>query len=236
MNTPAFQGFTADGFTFLRELRRLQEMGDFDGAREYYAQNKSLYEGEIKIPLGIFVEELSALLQAEGLPLKGSHSSSLFRINRDIRFSSDKSPYKTHAGAVLSPTGSKKEQGVLYIHIDPGGCLMAAGFYRPEPDQLGKLREHVRDNPKKYRKMIEELASHGLSLDTEDTLKRLPRGFEGVTPPDLAAAVKLKGYTVSRDLKIGNVLNAGLVKRLEDFAHDVMPLLEFGWEALRKEQ
>jgi len=231
----AFRGFTEDAFIFFRDISRLQAELNFDGAREYYLKHKPEYEREVKAPLGALVEELSAVMKAEGIPVRGDRQGSLFRINRDIRFSGDKSPYKTHAGAVLSPTGSKKEQGLLYIHIDPAGCLMAAGFYRPDPKELAKLREHVRKYPKKFGEMVKKLAGHGLVLDTDDTLKRLPRGFEDVTDPDLAKAVKLKGYTVMRPLADREVMSAGLTSHLRVFARQVLPLLEFGWEALRRE-
>ncbi|MBI4804678.1 MAG: TIGR02453 family protein [Desulfovibrio sp.] len=231
----AFQGFSEEAFTFFRTLNRLQADFNFDGAREYYLKNKPLYEREVKAPLGALVEELSAAMKEEAIPVRGDRLGSLFRINRDIRFSPDKSPYKTHAGAVLTPTGSKKEQGVLYIHIDPTGCLMAAGFYRPEPKELAKLREYVRKYPKKFDGMVKKLASHGLRLDPDDTLKRLPRGFEDVDDPELAKAVKLKGYTVMKPLADKEVMSAGLIEHLRVFARQVLPLLEFGWEALRRE-
>lgn len=231
----AFRGFTEDVFTFFRDINRLQTELNFDGAREYYLKHKPVYEREVKAPLGALVEELSAVMKAEGIPVRGDRHGSLFRINRDIRFSRDKSPYKTHAGAVLTPTGSKKEQGLLYIHIDPAGCLMAAGFYRPEPEELNKLRGYIRDNPKKYEGMVKKLAGHGLVLGRDDTLKRLPRGFEGVTDPDLAKAVKLKGYTVLKPLADKEVMSAGLIERFRVFARQALPLLEFGWEALRRE-
>jgi len=235
MDSPGFTGFKAEGLAFLQDLLRLQEKGDFEAARAYFVQNKPVHEQDLKAPLGVLVEELAARLQAEGSPLTGDRKSSLFRINRDVRFSPDKSPYKTHSGAVLSPSGSRKEQGVLYIHIDPTGCLMAAGFYRPDPGQLARLRGHVRDNPKRFRKMVEILATHGLALDSDDTLKRLPRGFEEVADPDLAAAVKLKGYTVVAPLETREVMDAGLVDRLMAFARQARPLLEFGWEALGRD-
>lgn len=235
MNTPGFQGFTQDGLAFLRTISTLQQNLEFDAAREYYVQNKPLYEREIKTPMGLLVEALSAALKADKIPLKGDRFSSLFRINRDIRFSPDKSPYKTHAGAVLTPSGAKNDQGLIYIHIDPTGCFMAAGFHIPQPPELARIRRDIRDRSKAFKAMLAKLTALGLHFDQESTLKRLPRGFEGVTDPELALAVKLKSFTVSRDLRTEEVMNAGLVEKLKDFTHEVMPLLEFGWEAIRRE-
>jgi uncharacterized protein (TIGR02453 family) len=235
MDSPGNTGFTgikAEGLAFLKDILILQEKGDFEAARNYFIQNKTVHELELKGPLGDLVEELGGRFRQEGTPLRGDRKNSLFRINRDVRFSPDKSPYKTHSGAVLSRGGTRKEQGVLYVHIDPAGCLMAAGFYRPEPGQLAKLRDHMRDNPKKLKKMIEKLAASGLELDTDESLKRLPRGFEDVADPEVARVVKLKGLTVMAPLKTEEVMDSGLADKLVRFAHQIMPLLEFGWEAL----
>ena len=235
MDTPHFRGFTKDGLAFFKTIGTLQANLEFDAAREYYARNKPLYEREIKTPMGLLMEDLSAALRADRIPLKGDRHSSLFRINRDIRFSPDKSPYKTHAGAVLTASGSKKDQGLVYMHFDPTGCFMAAGFYMPLPAELARIRRDIRQRPDAFKDMLAAIASHGLVLDAELTLKRLPRGFEDVTDPELAKAVKLKSFTVSRDLKFEDVMNDGLVERLRVFTHEVMPLLEFGWEAIRRE-
>lgn len=235
MKNAGFTGFRHEGLAFLKELSRLQDEGDFEGARDFFIRNKSVHERELKLPLGLLMEELAARLKAKAIPLRGDRKSALFRINRDVRFSRDKSPYKTHSGAVLTPTGSRKDQGVLYMHVSPAGCLMAAGFYRPDPGQLARLRAHVRDNPAKFRGMVKKLAAHGMALDTEDTLKRLPRGFEDVEEAGIAAAVKLKGYTVMTPIETRDVMDAALLDKLEAYAEAVMPLLEFGWEALERE-
>jgi uncharacterized protein (TIGR02453 family) len=235
MDTATFQGFTRDGLALLRTLLTLQQNLDFDAAREYYAANKPLYEREIKTPMGLLVENLSAALKADRIPLKGDRHSSLFRINRDIRFSPDKSPYKTHAGAVLTPSGTKNDQGLIYIHIDPTGCFMAAGFHIPQPAELARIRRDIRGRAKAFKAMLAKLDTLGMRFDNEQTLKRLPRGFEDVADPELARAVKLKSFTVSRNLRDEDVMDAGLVDKLRSFTHEVMPLLEFGWEAIRRE-
>ncbi len=227
-----FTGFRPEGFTFLSRLRELQEVGNYDGAREFYLRDKRIYEEELKLPLGLLMEELAMRLQADGLPFRGDRKSALFRINRDVRFSPDKSPYKTHCGAVLTRGGTRKEQGVLYFHVDSTGCLMAAGFHMPEPGQLAKLRGFIRDYPDRYRAVRDGLSDAGLPLDPDETLKRLPRGFEDVTEPDLAVAVKLKEYIVVTPVERAEVMEPDLLDKLAAFSHQAMPLLQFGWDAL----
>ena len=65
------------------------------------------------------------------IPIKGDRKTSLFRIHRDVRFSNNKDPYKTNAGAAMTRTGSKNDPGVLYFHLSPEECFFAAGFYQP---------------------------------------------------------------------------------------------------------
>jgi len=227
-----FQGFRPEGLGFLAGLARLQQGQDYAGAREFYLREKALYEREVRRPLGRLAVELAARLQARGLPLAGDASGSLFRINRDVRFSPDKSPYKVHAGAVLTRSGGKKDQGLFYIHIDPAGCLAAAGFYRPEPAQLAALREAVRAKNSGFPGVLKALKAHGMALDPRESLKRLPRGFEDVADPDLAFAVRQKSLTVSWPLDDALVRTPGLVDVLERHALQAAPLLRFGWEAL----
>ena len=159
----------------------------------------------------------------------------MFRINRDVRFSNDKSPYKTHASAVLTRTGDKKSSGVLYIHIDPAGSFMAAGLFRPEPPVLQALRERLLAQPAGWRKVVTGLASHGLGLANEDTLIRPPKGVDGV-PPALAEAIKLKSWIVRHELAPAIVAGAELVAAIASFAQQAHPLLKFAWAALDERQ
>ncbi len=94
------------------------------------------------------IDDLTAAFAARRIPLRGDGKRSIFRLNRDVRFSKDKSPYKTHAGAVMTRSGSKKDNGLLYIHIDPTGCFAAAGFYQPEARGLAALRKAMLAQPK----------------------------------------------------------------------------------------
>src|SRR6266536_26141 len=71
----------------------------------------------------------------------------IFRIYRDVRFSADKRLYKTHAGAVLTRSGGRRDPGVLYIHVAPGESMVAAGFWHPEPTLLARLRRAVLGDP-----------------------------------------------------------------------------------------
>ena len=156
----------------------------------------------------------------------------MFRIHRDVRFSHDKSPYKTHAGAVLTRDGTKKCQGLLYVHVSPEGSFTAAGFYHPEPDQLAALRRVIAASPDRFQDLERTLKKSRLVLGRDEALQRLPRGFEDVPAGPAAEALKLKSFVVHRDLSEDALGRPRLVKQVADFAEAALPLLEFGWEAL----
>ena len=158
---------------------------------------------------------------------------SLFRIYRDTRFSKDKSPYKTHAGACLYKDGEKEAPGLLYIHLAPEGCFVAAGFHMPEADALAALRQAIAGQAKAFAAVEKKLAAAKLEVGGHgDALKRLPRGFEDVTDARTAELVKQKSYVVQRPVAAKALHDAKLVGFILDFVVDARPLLDFGWKAL----
>ena len=224
-----FAGFGPNTLPFFKALA-------FHQNKEWFEENRGTYENEIRSPLGDLVEDLAAALVKAKAPLKGDRKTSLFRLNRDIRFSKDKSPYKTHAGAVLTRSGGKNDPGLLYIHVSPEGCFAAAGFYGPEPDELARLRRAIVRAPKLYAKMLASLEKAGLALSDEHDVSRLPREFADVADPAVAAGVKKKSYVCSRPIAAGKLRNARLVDDLVSFAKDSRPLLDWGWGAIVDER
>jgi uncharacterized protein (TIGR02453 family) len=222
----AFTGFKPAGFSFLRALADNQ-------SRAWFVANKHSYDTTLLAPMQALVAALSDELAHRDIPLRGDARRSIFRINRDVRFARDKSPYKTNMGAVLTRDGGKMSPGVLYIHIDPLGCFAACGFYHPEPASLQAIREAIAGEPDGFRHVIGALGKHSLALaPDEDALKRAPRGYEAVTDPEAAAALRHRSFTVRRNLPMRSVAAAGLVRTLADFAGDALPLLRFGWAAI----
>src|SRR5271163_1081593 len=129
----SFQGFGLEALPFFKALA-------FHQSREWFEANRATYESAVKGPMGDLVEDVAERLGKARVPIKGDRKSSVFRIHRDVRFSSNKDPYKTNAGVALTRSGAKSDPGVLYFHLSPEECFFAAGFYLPEPDQLGRLR------------------------------------------------------------------------------------------------
>jgi uncharacterized protein (TIGR02453 family) len=224
-----FKGFGPQALPFFKALA-------FHQTKEWYQENRTLYENDVKEPFGDLIEDLSAALAKARTPLKGDRKSALFRLHRDIRFSKDKSPYKTHAGAVLTRSGAKNDQGLFYIHVAPEGCFSAAGFYGPEPADLARLRRAIVRAPKAYLKMVAMLEKKGLSLSDDYDVSRIPREFAGEKDPALVPALKKKSFISTRPIKASQLKSKALVDDLVAFAKDALPLLQWGWEAIIDER
>ena len=221
----SFAGFGRQALPFLKALAFHQDKGWFE-------ENRALWERDLKAPFGRLLADLTHRFADHGLPLRGDARSSLFRLHRDTRFGADKRPFKTNAGAVLSRDGTKRAQGFLYVHVDPAGCFAAAGFYRPEPDEIASIRRLIADRPQAYRDLVCLLEQDGLVLASPETLARLPRGFATIAEPDIAEAVRRKSHLVREPIPDEALGDPGLVKRLAAFARRAEPLLRFGWRAL----
>ncbi len=221
-----FAGFRPAALGFLRDLASHQTKAWFDA-------NKAVYDAELKRPLATLVTALAEECAARGIPLTGDPRQSLFRINRDVRFSHDKSPYKTNAGAVwFRPGSGKNGAGVLYFHLAAAGCFMAAAFYHPDKDTLETIREGIRVRPEQFLAMTGLLAQAGLTLEQGEALSRMPRGFEDLAGSEVAPFLKLRDFIVRRPLGSGEIERPALADTLVAFAHDAMPLLQFGWRAV----
>jgi uncharacterized protein (TIGR02453 family) len=221
----SFRGFGPNALPFLRAL-------GFHQTKEWFEENRATYEGDLKTPMGDLVEDLSAAFAKAKIPLKGDRKASLFRINRDVRFAKDKSPYKTNVGAVLTRGGAKNDVGLFYIHVALDGCFSAAGFYQYEPEQLARTRAAIVRSPKAWKQMIAKLARAGLKPSDEYAMKRAPRGFEDVDDPEIAEALKLKSIICMRPIADSKLADPALIADLRDFAKHALPLLEWGWSAV----
>lgn len=220
-----FAGFGPNALPFFKGLA-------FHQNRDWFEENRAIYEAEARQPMIALIEDLAEAFAAAKVPLTGDGKRSIFRLNRDIRFSKDKSPYKTHMGAVMTRSGDKKDQGLLYMHFDPEGCFVAAGFYMPEPPQLLALRNSIKRKPKQFDAMVAALAKGKLALSEEHLMTRLPRGFEEFKGGPLDGPLRLKSFIVHEAVSDKDVLKSAFAKKVSDFAVRSRPLLEFGWTAL----
>jgi uncharacterized protein (TIGR02453 family) len=220
-----FQGFGPKALPFFKALA-------FHQTKEWFEDNRETYESAVKAPMGDLVEDAAARLAEARIPIKGDRKSSLFRLHRDVRFSKNKDPYKTHAGLLMTRSGSKNDSGLVYFHLSPEGCFFAAGFHMPDPEQLSRLRAAAARAPKAFKQMTAKLATAGLALSGEDALKRPPRPFETIDDPEIAQAIRLKSMVCERRVSDVTVAKPTLVDDFCAFASDSLPLLKWGWDAL----
>ena len=146
------------------------------------------------------LDDLTATFAKKKIPLKADGKRSIFRIHRDVRFAKDKSPYKTHCGAVMTRSAARWTTGSSTSTSIPEGCFAAAGFYMPEAADLAKLRKAIAGDAKRSPRSTAALKKGKLALGTESQLSRIPRGFEALKDSPLAGAIRLKSFIVEEPL------------------------------------
>lgn len=204
---------------FLSELRN-------NNNREWFLLHKKDYEdirdncfSEINILISEICKFDSSL---SGLDAKDC----VFRIYRDLRFSKDKSPYKTHFGIVLARGGHKCKTVAAYLHIEPGNCGLYGGAWMPDRNFLKALRMDISDNIEEFIGIVEEksfLREFG-KLQGE-ALKKIPAGFNEDCPG--LDYVKMKQFLAIRPLHDKFFSNAGWEKELANSIKKLHPFLQF---------
>lgn len=217
----AFNGFGEKAIPFLKAL-------NFHQSREWFQENRNLFESELREPLGDLIDALTERFGEAGLGLKGDRKKSQFRINRDMRFSRDKRPYADHVSAILSPDGTKMEQGVFFVHVGIDRCFAAVAWWKPEPALLLAMRRAIAEKTPQFRATMTALKKNGLELDAEGRLERPPRGFIHVWQPDLRAAVRNRHFVVRHAIDPAAIHSPALADELVDFAIRAKPLLRWG--------
>jgi uncharacterized protein (TIGR02453 family) len=138
--TNGFEGFPPETLKFLRQLKR-------NNNREWFLAHKDVYELKVKAPMTELVLALGPVMQQSAPEFVVNPKRAIYRIYRDIRFSADKTPYKTHIAAIFVPRDIPKKSGAcLYFHIDPAEVLIAGGLYMPDPATLRIVRQHIAAN------------------------------------------------------------------------------------------
>jgi uncharacterized protein (TIGR02453 family) len=217
-----FAGFRPAAFAFFRELRDNNDPA-------WFKPRKAVYEAEVLGPFRELIAAVGAALHEAGLPLVGDPRHGIFRIYRDVRFSPDKRLYKTHAGAVLTRSGRKRDPGLLYLHIAPVESMVAAGFWHPEPGLLLRLRRAILDDPEAFLALVDDLAAAGSPLSSDERLSRPPRGLEAAKGTRAAEYIGWKSFTSHAPLSDAEMQSPALVDRVVAFTRTALPLLEWGW-------
>lgn len=227
MTTPDFAGFSPSARSFLRDLGRNNNKPWFEAHRE-------VYETALREPMKALVEALDARLAGFAPEIVGNPKRSMFRINRDIRFSADKSPYKTNAGIWFyhqdagRGVGQDAEGGAgFYFHLDPKTSFVAGGVWMPSRPALGKIRDAIVAKPTALRRIVDAPAFRRRfgSFHREAMLTRVPRGY----PVDHPAAdlLRFQSFTVGRDVTAAELKSAKLVGVLAKDFEAMLPLVRW---------
>jgi len=164
------QYFSKDFNEFFKELAA-------NNHKDWFDENRTRYKNTVKEPFENFIADLVQELSKYDADLKGvDPKKTIFRINRDIRFSKDKSPYKLNRSAAISKGGKKDRAGAgIYVQLGPEMVALAGGAYEMHKEQLMQLRNYIANNQKNFRKAIEskEFKDHYGEVRGEEN-KRLP--------------------------------------------------------------
>ena len=195
-------------FKFLKDLKK-------NNNKPWFEKNKSGYL-DAKDDAEHFVAQLIQGLGKVDADIAPLHvKDSTYRIYRDVRFSSDKTPYKTHMGAFLNKGGKKMPTAGYYFHAQPGRSMAGGGLWMPMPAELSKVRQEIDYNfaewtkilgDRKFKKYFPE------GLDQEEILSRPPKGYDAENPA--IGFLKLKSFVVTRSLTDSQMTSPSILKEV----------------------
>ncbi|MEX0967705.1 MAG: DUF2461 domain-containing protein [Bacteroidia bacterium] len=217
--------FSKDFIAFFLELEKNNHKAWFD-------ENRKRYETSVKKPFQSFVQEMIKRIQAVDPEIQLEPKNAIFRINRDIRFSQDKSLYKTHMAAIISPQGRKDHQHPgLYFQFGGEKAWIGGGAYQLEKDTLQKLREHIATHPGKLEKLSnqKEFKAKFGELKGEKN-KVLPKEFKDAAQEQPLLFNKQFYYMVETDADI--ILKPNLPEIMMDYYMTAKPVNDYLKEAM----
>jgi len=219
--------FTREVFQFLGELA-------LNNDREWFAANKQRYEDHVREPSLALVRAMQTPLRKVSKEFIASDrkvGGSLMRIYRDVRFSREKTPYKTNVGIQFRHSAGKDVHAPgLYVHIEPGQLFLGAGLWHPDRDALAAIRKAIVNDPKKWKRVSRSPKFLEAWSLTGESLKRPPRGFDGEHP--LIEDLKRKDHIAVAELAADELLSPDLPKLLASRYATAKPYVRFLVDAL----
>jgi len=223
--TPAPR-FSRDTLSFLRRLKR-------NNRREWFNARKDEYEAAVRRPMLMILERLAVDMRNVAPELHVSPKS-MYRIYRDIRFSENKQPYKTHVAASFWHRELGKGTGAgMYFHIEPDGVWIGGGMYAPDMPQLHRVREHIAANIGHFRSIV-EAPRFRRALDgglEGEQLQRVPRGFS--KDHEGADYLRYRQFLAGREFPARFATGPKFYPGMLDVFRSIAPLIRFLNEPLR---
>ena len=201
--------------------------------KEWFDKNRKRYDQYVKAPFRAFVEEMIVRIHSDNPDVLINASEAIFRINRDIRFSKDKTPYKTHLSAVISPGGKRaKDDPGFYFQLGVDGIRLYSGIHLPDKDKLEQLRRAIVNNLKEFETIInakEFVTKFGNILG--DQHKRIPPEFKETY--EKQPLIANKDFYVMANLESSYITKDNLSEILMEYYFAVKPLLTFFTAAIK---
>lgn len=215
-----------DVLNFLSELKENNHKEWFDQNRDWYQEcrKKVLFLTELLIhEVGKFDPEIGAQ----------DPKQCVFRIFRDVRFSNDKTPYKTNMGSYIAKGGRKSVGAGYYLHIEPGGSFVGGGAYSPPADALKAFRTEIFDHPEDFKQLIKNSSFRKIYPEMyDDKLKTAPKGFPKDFP-DLDL-LKYKSFAFTSPIGDSVVVSDAYVEKIISSMKELYPVNRFLNSALEK--
>lgn len=209
-------------FQFLKNLKSNNNKEWFDANKHKYLQAKEEHEAIVEK----VIKEIIKFDKAVSPDLKAKDCT--FRIYKDVRFSKDKTPYKTNLGASFNPGGKKSTTPGYYLHLEPGQCFIAGGYYMPEAEHLAAIRQEIDYNSTEFLKILKSASFKAYFKDMDDelgALKTAPKGYDKDHP--MLKYLKQKHFIVSRPLSDKVATSPELVKEVAKACKAMYPFIVF---------
>ncbi len=217
--------FTADFIDFFKELSQ-------NNNKKWFDQNRKRYEESVKTPFHNFVEGMIKKIQADDPEVKITPAESIFRINRDIRFSRDKTPYKTQMSALISRTG-KKDKGFpgIFFSMGAANIMIYGGAHSLERERKYSIRKYISEHPDKFSKLLaDRVFKDKYGRIHGDKNKRIPAEFNDAAEKQPLLFNKAFYYYAKLDAKL--ILDPNLEDIFMDYYLAAKPMREFLISAL----
>jgi uncharacterized protein (TIGR02453 family) len=207
---------------FLRGLKKNNNKPWFDTHRSEYESAKADFIS--------FIQNVIDQHSKKDKDLENLHARNcIFRINRDIRFSKDKAPYKKNFAASMDKGGKKSGLAGYYFHLEPGNSFLGAGIWQPVPESLKKIRQEIDYNVDEFKKIIEarkfKKFYSGIYTGEDVQLKKVPQGFEKDNPA--AEYLKFKSWMVLHEVDDSTLLSPRLLKQTLEAFKEAQPFVKF---------
>jgi uncharacterized protein (TIGR02453 family) len=208
-------------FNFLKQIKDHNNKEWFDANKETYLKAKNEFE--------IFIDEVIKGIRSFDKKIEEQITAkkSTFRIYKDVRFSKDKTPYKTNMGASINPGGKKSITAGYYLHCEPGNSFLAGGVWMPEPEILNAIRQEIDYNTEPLLKIIDSpnFKKYFTGFDEDGKLKSAPKGFKKDHPQ--IEILKNKNFIVSHPLSNKEINDPAALSRITAIFKAMHPLIEY---------